>query len=208
VTALPQLIPLFPLPNAVLFPRVPLPLHVFEPRYRKMVADALGGHQTIGMVLLQPGFENDYEGRPPVFPVGCAGTIETCEPLPDGRFNITLKGRSRFRILEEHGGEPYRLATVQALADPAGEPGEVAAARREVMEAIGRAADGPAVLVIKPDVPDEVLANALSQTLPFTPLERQSLLDCDSILLRYQRLVEILDFKRLEETYGGGPTVH
>lgn len=208
MTALPSVIPLFPLPNAVLFPRVPLPLHIFEPRYRKMVADALGTHQVIGMVLLQPGFEPDYEGRPAVFPVGCAGTIEACEPLPDGRYNITLQGTSRFRILEEHDGEIYRLARVEPLADPLGDPIEVGSARKAVLEAIGRASDGPAVLVIKPEVPDDVLANALSQALPFTPLERQSLLEREGTLPRYRRLVEILDFKRLEETYGSGPTVH
>ena len=74
---LPATLPLFPLPNVVLFPNVFLPLHIFEPRYRAMVADALKGDRLIGMVLLRPGWESDYEGRPPVFPTGCAGLITT-----------------------------------------------------------------------------------------------------------------------------------
>ena len=72
---LPSSIPLFPLPNVVLFPNVFLPLHIFEPRYRKMIADALEGDRIIGMVLLRPGYEAEYEGRPPIYQVGCAGVI-------------------------------------------------------------------------------------------------------------------------------------
>ena len=70
---------IFPLPNVVLFPNVFLPLHIFEPRYREMVADALDGDRIIGMVLLRPGWEGDYEGRPPVYPIGCAGLITHAE---------------------------------------------------------------------------------------------------------------------------------
>ena len=72
---LPPTIPLFPLPNVVLFPNVLLPLHIFEPRYRDLVRDALAGDQVIGMVLLRPGYEGDYDGRPPIYSVGCAGLI-------------------------------------------------------------------------------------------------------------------------------------
>ncbi len=96
VVRLPKRIPIFPLPSTVLFPGLPLPLHVFEPRYRGMVEDALAGERVIGMVLLKPGWESDYEGAPPVFPIGCLGRIDHAEPLPDGRFNILLTGRARF----------------------------------------------------------------------------------------------------------------
>ena len=93
---LPATIPIFPLPNAVLFPNVFMPLHIFESRYRAMVADALAGDRIIGMVLLKAGFETDYEGRPPIFPVGYAGVITHSERLADGRFNIVLKGLEKF----------------------------------------------------------------------------------------------------------------
>ena len=89
---LPATIPLFPLPNVVLFPNVYLPLHIFEPRYRQMMDRALSGERVIGMVLLKPGYEHDYERTPPVYQVGCAGSITQFERLPDGRFNLVLKG--------------------------------------------------------------------------------------------------------------------
>src|SRR5687767_9917206 len=114
---LPPTIPLFPLPNVVLFPNVFLPLHIFEPRYREMVSDALAGDRIIGMVLLQPGHEKEYEARPPVFPIGCAGVITHSEPLGDGRYNIVLRGLERFRIGSEDASRPYRLAHIEALPE-------------------------------------------------------------------------------------------
>src|SRR3954470_16208806 len=96
-----DLLPLFPLPNVVLFPNVFLPLHVFEPRYRQMTADALAGDRLIGMVLLRPGWEPQYEGNPPVHPVACLGRIVADQRLDDGRYNLLLKGVSRARIVEE-----------------------------------------------------------------------------------------------------------
>src|SRR5215203_6967938 len=118
---LPATIPIFPLPNVVLFPNVFLPLHIFEPRYREMVADALDGDRLIGMVLLRPGWEGDYEGRPPVFPVGCAGVITHAERLADGRFNIVLRGMEKFRITREEGDKLYRLAHVESVPEPPAE---------------------------------------------------------------------------------------
>ena len=82
---LPPVIPLFPLPNVVLFPGVFLPLHIFEERYRAMTRDALAGDRIIGMTLLRPGFEPDYEGRPPIYEVGCAGVISHSDRRSDGR---------------------------------------------------------------------------------------------------------------------------
>ncbi len=188
-----------------------LPLHIFEPRYRKMLADALAGTRIIGMTLLRAGWEHDYYGRPPVYEQGCAGRIEQHETLPDGRSNIVLRGLTRFRIVEEHAGEPYRLAAVVPLRDASGDEAEVDAARRAVMAAIGRAADGPLVLVIKPDVPSDLFVNALSQSLALSAVERQSLLECESVLDRYRRMLSILEFQQLERESHPGPsepTVH
>jgi len=95
-----ELLPLFPLPNVVLFPNVFLPLHIFEPRYREMVADAAASDRMIGMVLLRPGWERDYEGRPPIYPIGCSGVMTHVDRLSDGRYNLVLRGLERFRIVE------------------------------------------------------------------------------------------------------------
>src|SRR5215207_9114354 len=95
------LLPLFPLPNVVFFPRTRLPLHVFEPRYRQMVQDALDGDQRFGLILLKPGWEPEYFGAPPVHSTGTLATIEQAVPLDDGRFNIVVRGDARFRILDE-----------------------------------------------------------------------------------------------------------
>jgi Lon protease-like protein len=190
------------LPTAVLFPHMPLPLHVFEPRYRKMVADALEGEHTIGMTLLRPGWENDYLGRPPTYEIGCAGQVQQSETLPDGRYNIVLRGVSRFRILQEHEGEPYRLATVEALVDDPGAPDALSGARRRLTDAIARLTDAPAVVLVQAELSDEVFVNALCQSLPLEPVEQQSLLDCGNVVERCGRLIEILEFKSVERTWG------
>src|SRR5512133_2398532 len=90
------LLPLFPLPNVVFFPRTRLPLHVFEPRYRQMVADAMAGDERIGMILLESGWESNYYGAPSVHPVGTCGQIESLVALEDGRYNLILNGEARF----------------------------------------------------------------------------------------------------------------
>jgi len=110
-------IPIFPLPNVVFFPKVFLPLHIFEERYKTMLIDALHGNQKIGMILLQEGWERDYFGAPPVHHVGCIGKIEAHEKLPQGRFNILLRGLSRFEIVDFVQEEPYRVARVRLLND-------------------------------------------------------------------------------------------
>jgi len=97
----PAEIPLFPLPETSLFPGVSRPFLIYEPRYREMIADAMKGNKIIGMVRLRPGFEKDYEGRPPIYGVGCAATIEEYEQLPDGRYVILLRGLTTFRIVSE-----------------------------------------------------------------------------------------------------------
>ncbi len=184
-----------------------MPLHIFEPRYRKMVADAREGHQLIGMVLLQPGWEPRYYGRPPVFPIGCAGRIEQYEALPDGKFNIVLRGVARFDILEEHPGEPYRVAKIAARPEPAHDAATLESVRADLISAIERASEQEAI-VLHGGLPPETFINALCQSLELVPLEKQSLLDCDTLLDRGRRLIEILEFKRLERRSTSSPKVH
>src|SRR5688500_11036016 len=92
---------IFPLPNVALFPGAVLPLHVFEPRYRDLIREALAGRQVLAVARLEPGFESDYEGRPPVFEVCGVGAIESHTQRPDGRFDVALRGLARVRIVEE-----------------------------------------------------------------------------------------------------------
>ena len=109
---------LFPLPNLVLFPHVAQPLHIFEPRYRQLMADALDGDRLIATALLLPGWEEEYHERPPIHEMVCVGKIRQEEPLEEGRFNLLLQGVSRARVLEEvDSGKLYRLARVELCPD-------------------------------------------------------------------------------------------
>jgi uncharacterized protein len=206
---LPPTIPLFPLPNVVLFPSVFLPLHIFESRYRDMVADALAEDRIIGMVLLRPGWEDGYEGRPAIYPVGCAGLITHAERLGDGRFNIVLQGLEKFRVLDEDDSRPYRLARVESIEEVAAngaDRDEMRLARRRletllVPQPRGRGAE--------PKVPasmaDEDLVNALAQYLELEPVEKQALLERDGLLSRCRSLIELLEMKVIvaQQKWGG-----
>ncbi|MCG8587016.1 MAG: LON peptidase substrate-binding domain-containing protein [Pirellulales bacterium] len=92
---------LFPIPNVVLFPHVMQPLHIFEPRYREMVASAMATDRSIAIATFEPGWEDDYEGRPPVNRIACLGHIAACSKLEDGRYDILLLGRQRIELTEE-----------------------------------------------------------------------------------------------------------
>lgn len=110
-------LPIFPLPNVVFFPKVLLPLHIFEPRYRQMVTDALEQERQIGMILLKEGGDLDNSGLPAVYRIGCMGRIEAYERLPEGRFNILLHGLNRFELVKFVKEKPYRIAVVNLLDD-------------------------------------------------------------------------------------------
>ena len=197
---LPPTIPIFPLPNAVLFPNVFMPLHIFEARYRAMVSDALAGDRIIGMVLLKAGFERDYEGRPPIFPVGCAGVITHSEPLPDGRFNIVLKGLEKFRVTGEDSTKSYRVATIDPLPEQIREADRAELHRlRQRVEALLAAAverEGGDPK-FPPAVADDDLVNALAQYMNLEPIERQALLERGGVLERCQGLIELIEMKTI-----------
>lgn len=200
---LPETIPLFPLPNVVLFPSVFLPLHIFEPRYRAMVSDALEGDRIIGMTLLQQGrWETDYEGRPPIYPIGCAGLITHAERAGDGRFNIVLRGLEKFRVIGEDVSRPYRLAQIESLGEPADTDPAILRLERRRLEhlilAASEAADGAASeLPSTPSMPDEDFINALAQYLQFDPLEKQALLERPGTLARCRSVIELIEMKNL-----------
>jgi uncharacterized protein len=198
---LPPTIPIFPLPNVVLFPGVFLPLHIFEPRYRAMTEDALAGDRLIGMTLLKPGHEAEYEGRPPIFPVGCAGLITHAERLRDGRFHIVLQGVERFRVREEDTSRPYRLAVIDRLGGDVAAPADAGTLRRLreriehlLVPLVERAGHE---LNIPPSMTDPDVIHALAQYLDLAPLERQALLECDTLLTRAEALADLLEMKAM-----------
>jgi len=193
-SVLPAEIPLFPLPEVALFPNVTRPFLIFEPRYREMVADALKGDRTIGMVGLRPGFEKDYEGRPPVYGVGCAGVIQQYEQLPDGRYVILLRGLTTFRILSEDQRKPYRLARVETVME------RLAADELAPLSALRERLAGLLVTVLPADVepPEPSLAdaefvNVVAQALSMPESDRQDLLEQASVLARARALVARLE---------------
>jgi Lon protease-like protein len=207
---LPPTIPIFPLPNVVLFPNVFLPLHIFEPRYRQMVDDALNGDRIIGMVLLRPGWEGDYEGRPPVYPIGCAGVITHAERLPDGRFNIVLRGMEKFRVTAEDAERPYRLGHVEPVPEPPFDSvqTEMRGQRRRLEALLVPQPEGQADPKVPSAMPDEDLVNALAQYLEFDPVEKQALLERDGVLDRCRSLIELLEMKVLVARHKWDDGIH
>ena len=208
---LPPTIPIFPLPNVVLFPNVFLPLHIFEPRYVDMVGDALNGDRLIGMTLLRPGWESDYEGRPQVYDVGTAGLITFSEQHSDGRFNIVLRGLEKFRIVSEDHSRRYRVAQVEALME---EPSEseraIIRAERRRLESLlvpqptGRGVDPK----VPPSMSDEDLVNALAQYLDLEAVEKQALLERDGLVARCRSLIDLLEMKVMVEQRKWNTGVH
>jgi len=191
---------LFPLPNVVLFPLVTLPLHIFEPRYRQMTADALAGDRLITMILLKPGYEAQYLNQPPLHSVACLGKIIADQLLEDGRYNILLRGVSRVRILSELASDRlYRTARVQLLEDRAS-----ACAQTEVIQdklarhvASWLASHGPALdqtmKLIKSDLPLGVLSDILGFALPLGVEFKQELLEDQDVDSRLRRLLTFLE---------------
>jgi len=183
---------IFPLTGAILFPGLQLPLHVFEPRYKALIKDALARDRLIGMI--QP--QRSEEGAP-LYSVGCIGKIGEFEALDDGRFNLVLEGQARFRIVRELDvATPFR----QIEADLLGEEDEPALAAverasfereaRRFADAQGYAVDWDAVARLD----DESLIDGVSQIAPFDAAAKQALLEVDSLSARCELLVQLMQF--------------
>ncbi|MFN7980934.1 MAG: LON peptidase substrate-binding domain-containing protein [Vicinamibacterales bacterium] len=208
-----DLLPIFPLPSVVLFPGVFLPLHIFEPRYREMVSDALETDRLIGMALLRPGWEGEYEGRPPVFEIGCSAVITHCERLDDGRFNIILRGLDRFRIVSEDDGRSYRRVASETLHEPplTHDDRVNLGSLRARIEGMLATADPEANIDPRmlQALNDADLVNTLSQFLNFDPLEKQALLETPSATARARELINLLEMRMMMARGVGMPgTVH
>ncbi|SFG16954.1 hypothetical protein SAMN05518801_10917 [Novosphingobium sp. CF614] len=185
-------ITIFPLPGAVLYPGLQLPLHIFEPRYRAMVSDALARDRRIGMI--QP--QRPVEGAA-LFSVGCLGRIGDVEALDDGRFNIVLEGETRFRILRELTvSTPFRQVEAELLADTENEvlaPIERASFEREARrfaDAQGYAVNWEQVARLD----DLSLINGVAQIAPFDPAAKQALLEAPGLSARCELLVQLMQF--------------
>ena len=206
---LPRRIALFPLPNVVLFPGVPLPLHIFESRYREMVRDARAGSGIIGMTLLRGDWQKDYYGNPPLFQTGCAGRIVNVEDLPDGRCNILLHGIREFSILQEATTRSYREADIEWRPTVLG--ANIGADQRgSLTKLLARfLANHPETpigkLLTDPSLSDELLVNFFCYALELSPLEKQGLLESGSLAQRARGLRDVLEF-RLEEVRLAGRT--
>jgi Lon protease-like protein len=208
-------IPIFPLSNVVLFPRIATPLHLFEPRYRQLGREALAGDRRIGMVVVRPEFAGEMAGDPPVFPVGCAGSVTESQQLPDGRYNIVLRGDYRFRVVEEEPRREsrlYRVARVVPLADVYEESDRerVAALRARILGAVAdllRGIEPERAAGLRPElfagVDDVTLVNLLCNALALPVEDKQALLEADAIFERYARLESVLAFVHARRSAAG-----
>ncbi len=206
MVALPETIRIFPLGGVVLFPDTLLPLHIFETRYRKMLADALETDKLIGMVLLKDAKSND--GDADIYPVGCAGSIVAHEPQEDGRSHILLKGVAKFRIREElETDKPNRVVRAQGLYEAISSivearrwHGELVDRVRTFLDFSGK--DEQALLRVFDKADPGLLVNYLCAALPLSVTEKQSLLECPTLERRFELLTGILDFKAAEARLG------
>jgi uncharacterized protein len=192
------IVPVFPLPNCVLFPGMFLPLHIFEPRYRAMTADALEGERLIAMALLKPGWQENYQGAPPIHEILGVGKIVEDLRLEDGRYNLVLLGLTRVRILEEVGAGPYRTARVEILADRPPDEKRTERKRRMLLalySQIVKELMNGALPAPPDDVPLGMLCDLVASLLSLSPASKQELLEeldvearCDGLLKRLEEV--------------------
>lgn len=218
----PDVIPLFPLANVVLFPSVSVPLYIFEPRYRQMTRDAAAGDRCIGMIAVDPRHADGMAGDPPLFRVGCEGRIEQLRERPDGTFDMLLVATRRFRIVQElprPEGQLYRSARVEGLTERLGAPlARLEETREEIFELLGallRRTSPASAERLSPalfqGVEHERLVSSFAQGLDLDVVEKQRILEADGVCERYEVLADLLRFRlaALGSTPESGPlTVH
>jgi Lon protease-like protein len=193
-------IPVFPLPDVVFFPKTVLPLHVFETRYRKMVKDALSRDRTIAVALLQPGWEQRYEGSPAYFPIATVGRMEEIETTRDGRYYFKLSGLVRVRLGQVVNEAPYRLVLAKESpevpvdeADPSIRRAKLELLASQVSLVQELTGNDSPKLILDERITFEAAVNAACACLPAEAAIRQSLLAEDDLVLRYRRAAGLLD---------------
>ena len=207
---LPDVIPVFPLPGALLLPRGQMPLNIFEPRYLAMVDDALRAcHRLIGMIqpdAAHPGPEN----KPNLFKVGCVGRITQITETGDGRYLLQLTGIARFRIDEELDvARPYRQCRViytPFIDDFTARKGEDEVDRESLLRALSdflKANDLKADWEGIENTPNEALVNALAMMSPYGSAEKQALLEAPDLKTRAEILVALTEIELAKKATGG-----
>ena len=188
-------LPIFPLPGVQLFPHALLPLHVFEPRYRDMVRDAMAGERLIAIASFEPGYETEYHGRPAVKPMIGVGALVGHEPLGDGRANIVLRGVTRARIERElPPDQAYRLVDAATVGDRVADGFDAAAARDTLVLladqlALKLPSGGDTLRELARSQPDlGALVDVLSAALVTDPDDRQLLLETTDVATRVDRV--------------------
>lgn len=183
---------IFPLTGAILFPGLQLPLHIFEPRYRAMIGDALARDRRIGMI--QP--QAPREGAP-LYSIGCMGKIEEVETSEDGRYNIVLTGEARFRLLKELDvATPFRQVEAELIEDSAdallsiAERAALESEARKFADAQGYSVDWESVARLD----DVTLVNGFAQIAPFDAASKQALLEATNLRQRCEVMVQLLEF--------------
>lgn len=192
-----QRLSIFPIGGALLFPRMQLPLHVFEPRYRALISDAMARDQLIGVIQPKPPTRQEEVETPTLFDMGCVGKIAHVEAMDDGRYNIVLEGLSRFRIVRELDvATPFRQ--VEAMLEEAREDEPLAGVQRADLEgesrrfaeAQGFSVDWEAVGRLD----DEALVNGIAQIAPFDTAAKQALLEAPTLAMRADLIVQLMRF--------------
>lgn len=196
---LPEVLPVFPLPGALLLPRARLPLHLFEPRYLQMMEDALKtSERLIGMV--QP-YDVPGRGETELHSIGCAGRVTQFSETEDGRYMITLTGVSRYQIKSEQSGfTPYRRCEVSwegFEADLGPVEDDANFDRAPFMDLLGRYFDSRSLSAdweTLKEADDELLVNSLSMMLDFEPEDKQALLEAPSLPTRRETLITLIEY--------------
>ena len=191
--------PLFPLPNAVLFPKTPMPLFIFEDRYRTMVREVIAGSGELVIALMREGMEFRQTGISAVHSVACLGKIETHEQLQDGKYNIVVVGVQRVRLVRIVENSPYRLVEVEMLKDfeSTENPDEIVRRQNDLGKLFAEftelaAGMQPQAMDLMPQLDFESLVNMVAMTLNLPIEQKQALLEIDAPSLRCDMLIPIL----------------
>jgi Lon protease-like protein len=207
---LPEVIPVFPLPGALLLPRGQLPLNIFEPRYLEMIDDSMrDGHRLVGMIQPDPAHPGP-EDKPNLFTIGCVGRITQIAETGDGRYVLQLTGIARFRIEEELAvATAYRQCRVSYMPfvdDFIARKGEEEVDRKSLLEALtaflkanNLKADWDGIQ----SAPNEALVNALAMMSPYGSAEKQALLEAPNLKTRAETLIALTEIELAKKTAGG-----